>query len=305
MKTRKKNCLSGTGQGAGQINAFTLIELLAVVLSIAILAALALPALGAAKGREQATGCLNNLRQLQLAYHLYAQDYNDSIPPNQRSDESVNNWAAGMMNGAVYGASNTDPTNAALIEGALLYPYSRSLAIYKCPADTGPNPQLASYFGIIEYPLRSYSVNTYMNGFDVGATHEDHWPTGTFVVQTKLSTLTSPGPSKRLVFADESQDSIDDGNFSVVPTGDNQVVNGYAVPNVVDWWNWATARHDNGAVFSYADGHAALMSWRGTQLQKWEQAQQIGNQNGISMTGNDLLDLNNIQHAIALPITEN
>jgi prepilin-type processing-associated H-X9-DG protein/prepilin-type N-terminal cleavage/methylation domain-containing protein len=303
MKTQEAPSFSPARRCPRRFNAFTLIELLVVILIILILAALLLPTLAAAKAHGQTTACLNNLHQLQIAYAMYAGDYNDNIPPNQKSDESADNWVAGIMTTAA------DCTNTGLLEECLLYPYSRSVSIYKCPADLTPNPALAQANPpVIEIPCRSYSMNTYMNGYDIGGNHEDDWPSNVFIVQTRLSTITSPGPSRRFVLADESPNTIDDGNLSVCPTGDNQVVNGYDVPNVVDWWNYPSSRHSNGANFSFADGHEARLPWTGTQIQLWEKANKLGNEDiaagGPAMTGANLVDLNNVQHITALPVTE-
>jgi prepilin-type N-terminal cleavage/methylation domain-containing protein/prepilin-type processing-associated H-X9-DG protein len=224
---------------------FTLIELLVVIAIIAILAAMLLPVLAGAKLKAQRTQCLSNLRQLQTGWLMYC---NDGLPNNPKLPPATNSspaWVYGNVEMA------TDATNLDLIRAGQIYSYSASAAIYGCPAscnilDNRQSPSIA-------YRVRSYAMNTYMNGQDIGSSHAG-LPAGIYKVNTKLNGIAKPGPSAAMVFLDEAPFSIDDGDFGFSPSG----LPGYGP--VGEWFNIPAMVH-RGSNFTFADGHVEFHRW--------------------------------------------
>jgi prepilin-type N-terminal cleavage/methylation domain-containing protein len=215
---------------------FTLVEMLTVIATIAILAALLLPVLGKARAKAQRTTCLSNLRQLSIAWVLYADDNHgflaESYPTNNPEV-----WVQGNM------ANAAEAGNADLIRAGKLYSYNNNVGIYHCPADQG-----VTINGSVVPTVRSYSMNCFMGARDpnLGAiplTAADFVP-----FYAKESDI--PAPGDLWVILDEDERSISDGFFLTDPTAQL-------------WFNFpamSTHRHDFSYALNFCDGHSAI--WR-------------------------------------------
>lgn len=106
-------------------SAFTLIELLVVIAVISLLSAMLFPVLAQAREKARQISCLSNLQQIGVATLLYAQDYDDTLPP----------W---QINSRLYWVGGRDKASGALDKTrGLIFPYIRSGAIQNCPSYVG------------------------------------------------------------------------------------------------------------------------------------------------------------------------
>src|SRR4051794_9804789 len=229
--------------------AFTLIELLVVIAVLAILATIILPALSTAKGRGYAVACINNHRQLTLAWTMYADEHEDYIPYNYGTAGTLGtissgqylNWANNVM------SWDLEPynTNTLQLAAGGLGPYlSGVVHPYRCPADRVlSNMQKGA--GWVERD-RSVSMNAmlgYAGEFMEGTTNVNNPGYKQFF---KLSDIHNT--SRIFVFIDEHPDSINDGYF-------------LEKFGMLQWFDLPAAYHNGGANVSFADMHVEYRKW--------------------------------------------
>jgi prepilin-type N-terminal cleavage/methylation domain-containing protein/prepilin-type processing-associated H-X9-DG protein len=260
--------------------AFTLIEILVVISIMALLLGILIPALGAAREFGRRTKCLSNLRQLQLAWIMYAEHNDDMIVNGEEylgepGTNKFQSWTGSICNSPTRIEPLASDVQIKAIQSGLLFPYVNSVKPYHCPS---------GFHGFI----RSYSISISMNA--------DHRPTGPFEdndfdpalllprITNKLD-IKNPSPAARFVFVDVG-----------LPFGSSYNSVSYAE----EVW-YPPCRHINGNTFSFADGHAEFWKWEGKETITSGLSVDMDSPRGIKLkptTNDSLKDLHKTQIAV-------
>jgi prepilin-type N-terminal cleavage/methylation domain-containing protein len=246
--------------GAG---GFTLIELLVVIAIIALLAALHLPALARTKVNAQGIVCLSNMRQMQLAALLYANNNRDVLPANVPlrlggdSTSGKPNWVDGQFSSLVGNVAES-PTGCATnpfylgVQGLTggnptvtlvgsIGPYARTADDYHCPADKYLDPAYGAP------RVRSCMANAWVDGSGSGLG-------GNNKVFKRISDFGGQmAASNCFVYLDGNPQSLSDGWFRFgAARSPADVPNVFGAPAI---------NHGHYSSLSFADGHAEPHEW--------------------------------------------
>lgn len=213
-----------------------------------------LPALSRAKQKAQGIQCLNNLRQLGLAWVMSADDNQGRLAPcsaaghSSRKSPDLPSWVGGAMDFT----SDLDNINTGLLIDDATYPYAAKLgsylknpAVFRCPGDKSQ----VKIFGKLLNRVRSYSMNNYMGDYGIDPNQDiGFWFDSQYRLFLSYDDLVNAGPSKFFVLIDEREDSINEGIFGTVMAEDAMR-------------DCPASYHGESGALAFKDGHSELHRW--------------------------------------------
>ncbi len=242
---------------------FTLIELLVVIAIIAVLMAILMPALNRVREQGKRAACLNNVKQMALAWIMYADDNDNKIVNGNTSTGSHNKDGTCWVYWS--GRSVSEEARIEGIQRGLLYEYCPNIKLYKCP--TG-----------IRGEVVTYAIVDALNGYDAIPGAEGQ------IVKNRTQ-IRKPG--QRAVFLDEGR--LSPASWTIWYDQER-------------WWDQITARHGDGTNFSFVDGHSEYWKWKDPRTLEickadYDYWQGTGRHGDVSSSpGNQ--DLYNVQKAV-------
>jgi prepilin-type N-terminal cleavage/methylation domain-containing protein/prepilin-type processing-associated H-X9-DG protein len=255
---------------------FTLIELLVVIAIIALLLAIILPSLKAAK--ELATGavCVNNQKSLATSWLLYSGDNKGNLVGGSTYETGTRctpyRWVEPPLLQPIYGSARAslNYTVEQRLNGfraGKLFSYTGSEKIYRCPGDK-------TFLNAPPFDVnQSYAVTGLMNGEDFTSRKSpgtQFYPIEVYrtitlngvskklICVTKMSEIATPGD--KLVFMEEDVVKGKIGTLKQESNRGGWVLLGKSTG--YSWWDAPAGYHNKGSTFSYADGHADKRKWR-------------------------------------------